>query len=375
MKKRSTFLAVFAGFAVFLFAAGAEAGNPARTGQAGASELLIDPWAGSSGFANANTSCVQGIEAQFLNVAGTAFTNHTEVILGNTDYLGGGAGINIAVAGFSQHVGSSGAIGLSVMSMNFGSIPITTYDNPDGGVGYFTPQFINIGLSYAKGFSDNIFGGLNAKLISESISNVHALGIAVDAGIQYVASVGKKAKQYKENNLHFGISLKNVGPPMKYSGDGLATEDNLPNGNSGTITLEQRSQSFELPSLVNIGAAYDFHLAMDSTGKSMHRITVAANFTSNAFTQDEEEIGVEYGYKSFLSVRVGFDYQKGIFSSLSTDPVNSGGRLTVFTGPCAGFTLQLPFGKNKMSSFGISYAYRATNPYQGCHTIGIRMNL
>ena len=375
MKKRSTLLTVFAGVSVFLLCANAKAGNPARSGQAGASELLIDPWAGASGFAGANTSCVQGIEAQFLNVAGTAFTNHTEVILGNTDYLGGGAGISLSVAGFSQHVGDAGAIGLSVMSMNFGNIPITTYDNPEGGIGYFTPQFINIGLSYARKFSYNISGGINTKLVSESIDNAHALGIAIDAGIQYVASVGKKGKQYKENNLHFGISLKNVGPPMKYSGDGLASEAALPNGNTGTITLEQRSQTFELPSLVNIGAAYDFYLAQDSAGKSMHRLTVAGNFTSNAFTEDEEEIGVEYGYKSFLSVRVGYDYQKGIFGKLSTDPVNSGGRLTVFTGPCAGFTLQVPFGKHKVSSFGVSYAYRATNPYQGCHTIGIRLNL
>ncbi len=99
-------------------------------------------------------------------------------------------------------------------------------------------------------------------------------------------------------------------------------------------------------------------------------------FTSNSFIHDEEQIGVEYGFKSFLSIRVGFDYEKGVFSSLSTDPNTNGGRLTVFTGPCAGFTLQLPFGKSKISSFLVFHmAYRATNPYQGCNTIGIRMNL
>lgn len=167
---------------------------------------------------------------------------------------------------------------------------------------------------------------------------------------------------------------------MVYSGDGLATDANIPNATySGTITLEQRSQSFELPSLVNIGAAYDFRFGAKDSGKNgglnVHRITVAANFTSNAFTEDEEQLGVEYGYKSWLAVRVGYDYQGGIFSSLSTDPVNNGGRLTVFTGFCGGFTLQLPFGKGKMSTFGISYAYRSTNPYSGCHTVGIRMNL
>jgi hypothetical protein len=369
MKNRNTLIAIMAGLSAFMFSPLAKAGNPARAGQAGASELLVDPWAGTSGFAGANTSCVQGLEAQFLNVAGLAFTQHTEVILGSTDLMNG-AGINYSVAGLCQHVGDAGAIGLSIASMNFGNIPITTYDNPDGGIGNFSPSYLNLNFSYARGFSDNIYGGINIKLISESISNVHALGVGIDAGIQYVADVAKGKK-----NLHFGISLKNVGPPMKFSGDGLATEANLPNGNSGSITLEQRSQEFELPSLVNIGAAYDFRLMKDSSGMSMHRITIAANFTSNAFTEDEEQLGVEYGFRRFLSVRVGYDYQKGIFSSLSTDPVNSGGRLTVYTGLCAGFTVQLPFGKGKTSSFGISYAYKTTNPYTGCHTVGIRMNL
>ena len=370
MKKANTLIALVTGFAAIACCNVAKAGNPERTGQSGASELLIDPWAGSSGFAGANSSCVQGIEAQFLNVAGTAFTNHTEVIVGSTDYLGTQAGINLSVAGLCQHVGETGALGITVTSMNFGNIPITTYDAPEGGLGTYSPQFINVGISYARGFSDNIYGGLNMKLISETVTNVSALGIAIDAGIQYVADVagGKK-------NLHFGISLKNVGPPMKFSGDGLAQDDNLPNGNSGSITLEQRSQEFELPALVNIGAAYDIRVMKDSSGLSQHRITIAANFTSNSFTLDEEELGVEYGYKSWLSVRVGFDYEKGIFDALSTDPVNVGGRLTIFTGPCAGFTLQLPFGKSKASSFGISYAYRATNPYTGCNTVSIRMNL
>jgi len=368
MKKRSTTLVIATGVAVFLFCSNVKAGDPTRSGQSGASELLINPWAASSGFANANSSCVQGVEAQFLNVAGTAFTNKTEVILGSTNYLGG-SGINISAAGFCQHVGESGVLGLSIMSMNFGSIQITNFDNPDGGVGSYNPEYININLSYARGFSDNIYGGLDVKLISEAISNVTAFGIAVNAGIQYVAGDKKQ--------IHFGIALNNVGPQMKYSGDGLAFETPLPNssvtGSSASMTVEQRSQGYELPSLVNMGAAYDFHIMKDSSGRSFHRITVAANFTSNSFEQDEEMLGVEYGFKSFLSVRIGYDYMNGITGSLSTNPT-TGGRLTAFTGPCAGITLQVPFGKNH-SIFGVSYAYRATNPFTGCQTVGVRMTL
>jgi hypothetical protein len=364
MKERIKLVALT--FAVIImFAHTVKAGNPERAGQAGASELLIDPWAGPSGFAGANSASIQGIEAQFLNVAGTALNDQTQVIIGNTEYLTG-SGIYIASAGICQHVGKDGDLGISIMSMSFGSIDITTYDNPEGGVGTYDPSIFNIGVSYARKFADGIYGGLNVKLISESVSNVSALGVAVDAGIQYL--------EQKHKQFHFGIALKNVGPAMNYSGDGLAFETNLPNTTTGSQgTADHRSQSYDLPALVNIGAAYDFVLQKDSAHRKVNRLTVAANFTSNSFIQDQESVGVEYGFKNILSIRVGYCYENGIINSLSTNPV-TGGRLTVFTGPCAGVSLQYPVGKKK-TLFGISYAYRATNPYSGCHTIGINMQI
>jgi len=365
MKNKSTVAAIVMSLTVSYYCNEIKAGDPGRSGQAGASELLIDPWAGTSGFADANTASVQGLEAQFLNVAGTAQLTHTEVILASTDYLAG-SGIHISEAGFCQPLGE-GSIGFSIMSMSLGNINITSYDYPDGGLGYFTPQLINIGASYARHFSDYIYGGVNIKLIDEAISNVHAFGAAVDAGIQYVAG--------KDKNIHFGISLKNVGPAMSYAGDGLGFSTPIPqsNPNQNTETAEQRSQSFELPSLVNIGAAYDFYLAKDSGTKSVHRLTVAANFTSNSFTQDQEMLGVQYAYKKFFSIETGYMYQAGNWSALSTNPTD-GGRTNVFTGFCAGATLQYPFGK-KHSIIGVSYAYRATNPYQGCNTIQVKLDL
>ena len=42
------------------------AGNEQRAGQAGASELLINPWARSSGWAGANIAGVRGLEGCIL---------------------------------------------------------------------------------------------------------------------------------------------------------------------------------------------------------------------------------------------------------------------------------------------------------------------
>ena len=78
----------------------------------------------------------------------------------------------ISSFGFAQKVGESGVLGLSIMSMDFGEIEITTVDLPDGGIGTYSPKFMNIALSYAKVFSNSIYGGMTIKMISEQISNV-----------------------------------------------------------------------------------------------------------------------------------------------------------------------------------------------------------
>ena len=63
------------------------AGNEDRVGSAGASELLINPWARSSAWGDAGMSCVNGIEATFMNVAGLAFTDKTELVFNRTNWL------------------------------------------------------------------------------------------------------------------------------------------------------------------------------------------------------------------------------------------------------------------------------------------------
>ena len=48
-------------------------------------------------------------------------------------------------------------------------------------------------------------------------------------------------------------------------------------------------------------------------------------------------------------------------------------RTTALRGPSAGFTLELPMLNG--STFGLDYSYRHTDPFQGSHSIGARINL
>ncbi|MAO33588.1 MAG: DUF3308 domain-containing protein [Flavobacteriales bacterium] len=334
-------------------------GNPQRAGQAGASELLINPWARSSGWGGANVASVRGLEGIYSNVAGIAFTQKTELVFSQTSWLQYGGKMfstndavsSISSFGFSQKVGESGVLGFSVMSMDFGDINITTVNEDEGTLGTYAPKFLNMSIAYAKIFSNSIYGGATVKVISEQISNVSASGIALDAGIQYVTG--------SKDNMKFGISLKNVGPRMSFTGDGLSFRGIVGDDDDYKMTVEQRSSELELPALLNIGMSYDVNILR-------HRITGAGTFTSNSFQKDQYRFGGEYSYREMFMVRMGYTHEKQIGDdNLST---------TALRGPSAGFTVELPMGDNG-TTFGFDYSYRHTDPFQGSHSIGARINL
>ncbi len=334
------------------FTTSVQAGNEQRTGQAGATQLLINPFARSSGLAGSNIASVNGVEASFHNVAGLAFTKGTELIFSRTMYLmyGNSESVsNINSFGFAQKMGESSVLSLSFMSMGFGDLEITTEDNPDGGIGTFSPTLSNISLSYAKEFSNSIYGGVTVRMISEKLYNVNSGGTSFDAGIQYVTGTKKHVK--------FGVSLKNVGPRMIFGGDGLSFRGDAPQGDY-FLTVSQRSESFELPSLLNIGLAYD----LPFTPKDF-RVSTTGAFTSNSFQKDQFRFGLEVSFKELIMLRGGYLYQDGI---------NDNNIEAVMSGPSAGVSVELPMGN---STFGLDYSYRNSNIFQGTHSFGVRITL
>ena len=329
------------------------AGNEDRAGSAGATDLLINPWARSSAWGSAGLSSVNGLEAVFLNVAGLAYADQTEVQFCRTNWMGNISGIGLNSAGLAQRVGEAGVLGISFVSLNYGDIEITTTALPEGGIGYFNPSSTNFTVSYAKKFSSSISGGMNLKVVSQSISNVSAQGVALDAGIRYVTG--------DQDNIKFAISLKNVGPPMSYSGDGLSL-DMLNPSTSLSIGMVQRSSSFEMPSQLSIGTSYDFIFSENSV------LTAAGSFSANSFSRDQFHGGLKWKVKTdkaSFGLMGGFVYEQGIF--------NADEMATALSGPCGGFSFEFPFGDSG-SNIGINYAYRQS-VLGGIHTVGGRINI
>ena len=89
-----------------LFRADLHAGNPDRQGEAGAYELLMNPWARSAGLHTISTSMIRGVESLRLNVAGLARINQTEVLASHAEYLQG-TGITMNALGVGQRIGKN----------------------------------------------------------------------------------------------------------------------------------------------------------------------------------------------------------------------------------------------------------------------------
>ncbi len=350
---------------IVIFISNAFAGNPDRSGQAGAYELLINPFAKTSGWGGLNFANCQGIESSRLNVAGLSATENTEVLFVKDVWLQlKGADMGVNDLGFSQKLGKNGGVlGINILSMSFGGIPITTTAVPDvvngqAILGTYKPQFFNLSLCYAKKFSQSISGGLGVTIISEQIPNAKAQGAALDAGIQY--------SPVAQPQIHFGISLRNVGTPMSFSGDGLSFQGLSQNGKY-TQSLLERPAPFELPSQLNIGGAYDFNFQKLDENKYLHRLTLAGAFISNSYSSDQYGIGAEYAYKSMFMLHLGYRYQAGMLSNTQL-------HTNVYTGVSAGFSVELPLKKDG-PKMAIDYSYRTTNPFYGTHSIGVRLTL
>ena len=329
------------------------AGNPDRQGEAGATQLLLNPWARSAGLSTMNTATISGVEALRLNVAGLVRApSRTQIMASHARYFEG-TGISMNAFGLSQKVGKNGAFGVSVMTVDFGDNLVTTTDFPDGTGATFSPLFFNMGVGYAHEFENKVSVGVTVRIVSEGLTNVTATGIGIDAGVQYVTG--------EKDEFKFGISLRNVGTPMKYQGDGLTQSVQSPNPDlDQEVSVFTRANQFDMPSILNIGASYDFIV------NPKHRITLIGNFTSNTFYEDQIGGGLEYVFNDMFILRGGYKYE------FDTDDETLP---SAYNGISAGASVQVPFNKEKGTNMGIDYAYRHTDVFNGTHNISIRFDL
>jgi hypothetical protein len=359
MKKYSPFLLAL----VLLTATVAAWAQPDRMGQAGNMNLLLNPWSRSAGLNNIDIASSQGAEAIGINPAGVGKAAGTELVLSRTQlYLG--ADITMSAGAFTQKLGTNGgAFGLAVTSMGFGDMVRTTNENPDGELGTFNLSQVQIGVAYARQFTEHIYVGANMNISNTSTSQISSSAVSFDAGLQYRTGERERVK--------FGIALRNVGPQAQFRGQGTDNRAYVRTTNAYTSALTIPTATYEVPTCLMLGGSYDFFMGDESA------LTLMGTFVSNSFYYNQFGVGTVLNYKNMFMARAGYLYEQGLLSDLGVE------RWSVTSGPAAGVTFQLPFdtgrqndnGDAVMSSLGVDLGYKVTNPFGGVFNFGLRLDI
>ncbi len=257
----------------------------------------------------------------------------------NLNYIGD---IKLNYFGVAASLGDVGTLGLTARSLSFGDIPVTTTDFPEGTGTTYSPSYITVGLTFARAFTDRIYGGATVKLINESIIRTSATGFAVDIGIQYVSG---------SSGLKLGVVLKNLGPKMVFSGQDMESFVEIPGQEPGARqrSLAVPGQQFDLPSTLEMGLGYDFDVA------EQHKISIAGNFQNSNYGNDEYSIGLEYAWNNMLFLRGGTNRSQNQSDNIF--------------GPTFGVGVKIPIGT---SSVSFDYSYRKTDFFGGNQWITVK---
>ncbi len=275
----------------FLIATSVYAGDVARKGTTGADQLLIP--VGARGIATGGSflANITGLESIYYNPAGLDVYPQTEAMFSYINYI---ADINISYFAIGTSLGDFGSIGLDLKSFDFGDIPITTVQFPDGTGSFYSPTFLTLGFTYSKVLTDRISIGTNFKLITERIQNTSASGFALDAGVQY---------RFTES-LMIGAAVKNIGTNMEYSGQDLTTRTQIPGTVPGSSTGSYQivAESFQIPSYFQLSLTYALNF------NEQNNLLVAGAYTANNSFEDVANFGLEYGFMNNFFVRGGYNF-------------------------------------------------------------------
>jgi opacity protein-like surface antigen len=266
------------------------AGDISRKGSTGADQLLVPVGARGIATGSALHSSLYGLESIYYNPAGLDMVRGTEAMFSYMTYL---ADINMSYFAISSVLGDLGSFALSFKTFDFGDIPVTTNDFPDGTGKTYSPSFLTIGLTYSKVITDRISVGTNFKLVSETIENTSATGLAVDVGVQYRFN----------SELSLAAVVKNIGTNMVYSGSDLQQRTTVPNTVLGSPngTFEIVAEPFQIPSFFELGLTYKYGI------DEQNNILMGSTFTANNALEDKMNFGLEYSYMNTFFLRGGYN--------------------------------------------------------------------
>jgi len=220
-----------------------------RAGTAGGMELLIPVGARDMALGGASVATTSGIEALHWNPAGLVRAkDNASMMFSTMSYL---ADIRVNYAATSARFGQLGSFALSIKTLDFGEIPITTETQPDGTGGTFSPTFFTLGVTYGRSLTDRITLGSTLHYLVNRIERADATSASFSAGLQY-ANLGGV------NGLDMGVAIKHIGTRMQFDGPALLRSGQIDKLRRPGALYKVEASSADLPSIFEIGLGYRY---------------------------------------------------------------------------------------------------------------------
>jgi hypothetical protein len=290
---------LIAGLALLVCSA-ADAGNSlSKVGTAGAQFLKLGMGARYTAMGEASVASVNDGYALYWNPAAMGNLTQTYLEFTNTSW------INDVTLNYIAYVRPTrlGTIGASATVLSSGDMEITTIEQPDGTGRMFSATSFALVAGYARQMTDFFSFGLNVKYITERISEERASGVGFDFGTMLRPGY---------HNLRIGMNISNLGPQLKFSGTELdfrynpAPEDANYDQTEGQLSVD----SYELPMVFRIGAAYDLQYSKNT------RVTFAVEAHDPSDNYQQGAVGTEVAFFDKFFVRGGYkiNYEEESFS-------------------------------------------------------------
>jgi len=234
---------------VMLLFAGTEAFAQSRVGTTAASFLTLGAGARGTSLGHAYTSIATGPDALFWNPGGAALAYNERyrggVMFSNNNWL---AGIAYNAFGVVVPVTSTGVVGLSLATVDYGRMKVRSVSNPEGTGETFGATDLSLGLTYAMQLTPSFYFGGSTKYIYQSIRDMSAKTVAFDFGFVLVTDY--------LNGARIAASIMNFGGKMQMDGINAETNIDLDEKNTGSIEsipARIRMDQWDLPIAFKLG--------------------------------------------------------------------------------------------------------------------------
>lgn len=271
--------------------ASAQSGVIVKRGTTAAPFLEIGIGARSVAMGESYAAAANDASAMYWNPSGLAVMEGSEGIFSHTTWF---ADIALDYAGVAMNLGDAGVVGAGFYVMNSGTIAVTTEERPEGNGDLYTVQDMMMSLSYARKLTDRFAIGGTVKYIHQSLWQLTASTVALDAGLQYETPL---------SGLRMGLSISNFGGKLQYEGSNLSVRydpDLRVQGNNDGVVADIHARSWNLPLIFRFGLQYEA-LAFED-----HRILVTGDVLYPNNNNNYMNVGAEYGLLGKFFIRGGY---------------------------------------------------------------------